>query len=179
VVPDPDLIGSDGKPGAWLMYFTGSSPAPVAGSTVGAIAAVGLASSVDGKTFVVEPSPVLNGDLGGEATIFAPQILIEGSVYKMWYSFSRARDGGTVRCKTSIGYATSSDGRYWVRSPSNTPTAPIEGPSGSGWDALDVGFLAGSVLRADDGSLALYYTLYRDGGVDGCIPNGIGRAVRP
>ncbi len=127
---------------------------------------------------------MLNGDLGGESQLLAPVVWLDGKVYKMLYSFARARDTGAPPCKLSVGYATSSDGRYWVRSPSNSPTAPIEGPNPalSGWDAADAGFIAGSVVVDDTQAIALYYTVYHAVyvlGVPVCVPNGIGRATRP
>jgi hypothetical protein len=185
VLPDPNLTPADGGvPMGWLAYFAGASPQPrpLTGDPP-EIFSIGLATSSDGKTFLPEPAAVLNGDLGGESQLLAPVVWLDGHVYKMLYSFARSRDSGAAMCKLSIGYATSSDGRYWVRSPSNSPTAPIEGPTtGTGWDAADVGFLAGSVVGEDSQSIALYYTVYREVTTllgPACIPNGIGRATRP
>jgi|GEM_PF-3508322 len=167
VIQDPD--NADGR----LMYFVGQS-------TGLNIAAIGLARSLDGgKTFVVEPSPVLNGDLGGEAVLASPQVVVEGSVYKMWYSFVRARDFGT-QCNLAVGYATSNDGVYWVRSPSNSPMATIEGASGGGWDSTNTAFYVSSVLPAVTGQgYELYYTAAKQDFFLGCVPNGVGRATRP
>jgi hypothetical protein len=81
-----------------------------------------------------------------------------------------------------IGYATSTDGRYWVRSPSNSPLPPIAGPAGA-WEQTVTAFLAGGLIvdpAAPDG-IILYYSTIRVVDVLGtqhCVPNGIGRASR-
>jgi hypothetical protein len=50
---------------------------------------IGRASSPDGVTWTPEPAPVLSGELNGEAVLLSPRVLIDGTVFKMWYSFAR------------------------------------------------------------------------------------------
>lgn len=51
-----------------------------------------------------------------------PSVLLDGATYKMWY-FGCALAGGC-----SIGYATSTDGRSWMKAgPVLTPSLPAEG----------------------------------------------------
>jgi hypothetical protein len=183
---DPDAAPDAGDAlTSYLLFFSGQEPRR---NTLGLnIPAIGLATSTDGVTFVPEPSPVLNGDIGGEQYLTSPSVYLDGSVLKMYYSFTRPADtvaGMTCDTKISIGYATSTDGRYWIRSPSNS-TAPIAQAAG-GWDAGIYGFLAGAVVpdpTQPNGGIVLYYSTMREvdlGGLNGkkCLPNGIGRATR-
>ncbi len=184
VIGDPTNLGLDGGLGGKLMFFS---------ATQNKVASIGRASSSDADSVVwlPEPAPVLSGDIGGEAILVAPHVLVDGTVFKMWYSFARLGDvinaGNGTECDfpVDIGYATSSDGFYWVRSPSNNKTPPVS-RSATGWDAGIQAFLAGSVLPVDGTDptkgIALYYTTLRHA-IDGdltspCVPNGIGRATR-
>jgi len=183
---DPDAP-PDGGAGdvSYLLFFSGTEPRR---NTLGLnIPAIGLATSTNGTDFVPEPSPVLNGDIGGEQYLTSPQVYLDGSVLKMYYSFTRPADsvaGQTCNAKISIGYATSTDGRYWVRSPSNSTPPIAQGTTG--WDAPIYAFLAGAVVpdpTQPNGGIVLYYSTMRevDFGTFGgkkCLPNGIGRATR-
>jgi hypothetical protein len=106
----------------------------------------------------------------------------------MWYSYARGQDIMDLQnlCndmnRVQIGYATSSDGFYWIRSPSN----PAVAVGGTGWDADSRALLSGSVVPRDGKSttsgFALYYTTFRTVSFLGfpvCVPSGIGRATRP
>lgn len=177
VLADPSMpLGDGGTTSAWLMFFSGTAMGSVA---------IGRATSTDGIHFTPEPAPVLSGDVSGEAVLLAPHVLVDGSVYKMWYSFARLSDfrmGDLCLSTVGIGYATSSDGFYWIRSPSN----PVMRTGGSGWDAATTAFLVGSVVPADGvdphNGVVLYYSTYRTTTTSGgpaCLPNGIGRATRP
>jgi hypothetical protein len=147
--------------------------------------AIGRASSSDGVHFTPEPAPLLTGDLGGEAVLLSPRVVIDGSVYKMWYSFARLtdfRNNDLCQSTLGVGYATSSDGFYWIRSPSN----PVLQVGGGGWDATSTTFLVGSVVPSDGVSAQSGFTLYYSSFVPTtttlgtfCLPNGIGRATRP
>jgi hypothetical protein len=172
VIPDPAGAG-------YIMFF--SSGHAVGSSSV---AEIGRAESVDGRTFVAEPAPVLSSDLTGEAVLLSPRVIVDGTVFKMFYSYARAQDIMDLSnlCSSNnrvqIGYATSSDGFYWIRSPSN----PAVAVGGGGWDASSNALLAGSVVPRDGKStssgFALYYTTFQST-ILGCLPNGIGRATRP
>lgn len=168
VLRDPVNPATDGGAGGWLMFF----------SAVDAqyFPSIGRASSLDGSGFVPEPAPVLTGDVGGEIFLFAPQVVVDGTVFKMWYAYTR----NTVfldicHAGIQIGYATSNDGFYWIRSPSN----PVVSLGGGGWDSGSLFLLPGSAVVLDSSSsIAIYYSaLVSSGGQ--CRDSGIGRAVRP
>ncbi|NOZ48986.1 MAG: hypothetical protein GXP37_02920 [Chloroflexi bacterium] len=117
---------------------------------------IGVAYSLDGKTWIkAEGNPVLGpvpdtweSDPDAE---FAPFVLKEGDVYKMWYE--HARDG--VR---QLGYATSSDGLLWNRHSGN----PVLTVGPDGFDQETVGH--GTVLH-EDGLYKLWYHAIGDQGV--------------
>jgi hypothetical protein len=114
--------------------------------------------------------------------------MLDGTVFKMWYSFVTLFDfrSGLSICDqaVSIGYATSSDGFYWVRSPGNNK-GKATWSGGTGWDAGLTAFLANTPLPADGhdpaSGVTLYYTTVRHLGdpTTPCVTNGIGRATRP
>lgn len=105
-VADPCVI----KNGlTFMMWYTGTSSS-------GGIVSIGLATSTDGANWTKSASsPVLAGSGSGWDAIGvgAPCVILDGSVYKMWYS------GIDVIGATAIGYATSTDGINWTRSASN------------------------------------------------------------
>jgi hypothetical protein len=174
----------DGGSSGWLMFF---SARKTVSPTVTSVA-LGRASSSDGIHFTAEPAPILSGDVFGEALLVSPKVLVDGTVFKMWYTFAHAVDVPTgdlcdVRVKVEIGYATSSDGFYWIRSPSN----PVVSIGGSGWDMDSHALLVTSVLPLDGidpaSGVQLFYapirrTLLPVLGFN-CLANGIGRATRP
>jgi hypothetical protein len=176
VIPDPSGNG-------YIVYFSA-----IHRTASGTVANIGRASSLDGIHFTAEPAPLLSSDLTSEAVLFAPRVLVDGTVYKMWYSYARAQDIKDLQdlCNSmnqiQIGYATSSDGFYWIRSPSN----PAVAVGGTGWDADSRALLSGSVIPRDGKStttgFSLYYTTFRPVsilGIQVCLPSGIGRATRP
>jgi hypothetical protein len=179
-----DVIDDPAGAGTKLMFFSGNSNSKQA--------VIGRASSTDdGKTWAPEPAPVMEGDVGGEAILIGPHVLVDGTVFKMWYSFVALRDvitglGDICTTQVKVGYATSSDGFYWVRSPSNQ-TAPAITVSPNGWDATSTAFVAGAVLPSDGNNaangIALYYTTLRHliegDNASPCLANGIGRSTRP
>jgi hypothetical protein len=146
---------------------------------------IGRASSSDGRRFVPEPAPLLAGELASEAVLLAPRVLVDGTVWKMWYTFARVADViGKDLCTATVnvGYATSDDGFFWIRSPSN-PVMPAGGLLN--WDGTINAFLVGSVVPTDgvdaQNGITLYYSTLRPtqvGGASACLPNGIGRATR-
>jgi hypothetical protein len=177
VVTQPQ-VGDGGTPSSLILFFSAHQ--------MGNLDSIGRATQ-SGDAWVPEPSPVLEGDLGGEAILLAPTVLLDGSVFKMWYSFARLADvkmnAQFCDIPVEIGYATSSDGLYWVRSPSNKNAL---GMTASGWDAGIKTLISGSVLTqgADASSgFMLYYTTVRHVNpldmTSMCEINGIGRATRP
>jgi hypothetical protein len=196
---------TDGGVAPWLMLFS-------AADTTGAVS-IGRASSPDGVTWTPEPAPVLQGDLSGEAVLLSPRVMLDGSIYKMWYSFaSLAKVIPTVcltqaNCPTTevcdpnkhvcvspvtdpfstfceagttinVGYATSADGFFWTRSPSN-PVLDVDKIGQSGDHAL----LLSAVIPADAkdpaSGVTLYYSTFRRSPLlaNRCVPNGISRAT--
>jgi hypothetical protein len=139
---------------------------------------IGRARSSDGASFAPEPAPVLSGDMGGETYLAAPQVLKDGSIFKMWYAFTRqVAFNDPCLAQVDVGYATSTDGFYWVRSPSN----PVLALDGNGWEGNTRAMLPASVVPADgkdfDGGVFLYYSALATILVPPyCIPSGIGRA---
>lgn len=174
----PSVIRDPGGAG-YIMFFS-------AGHSLGTgnVAEIGRASSTDGMHFTAEPAPILSSDLTGEAVLLSPRVIVDGTVFKMFYSYARAQDIMDLSnlCNSNnrvqIGYATSSDGFYWIRSPSN----PAVAVGGGGWDAGSNALLTGSVVPLDGKStssgFALYYTTFQST-IIGCLPNGVGRATRP
>jgi hypothetical protein len=142
---------------------------------------IGRARSSDGVQFTVEPAPVLSGDMGGETYLAAPQVLRDGSIYKMWYAFTRdVAFNDPCLADIHVGYATSTDGFYWVRSPSN----PLVSLDGAGWEGNTKAMLPGSVVPRDgqdlESGVVLYYSPLQTILLPPfCIPSGIGRAKSP
>ncbi|HEY2748736.1 MAG TPA: hypothetical protein VGL86_29150 [Polyangia bacterium] len=181
----PSVIADPATSGSYIMFFSAIHTLASGGS----VAEIGRASSSDGMHFVAEPAPVLSSDLSDEAVLLAPRVVVDGTVFKMWYSYARTQDISNLQnlCDSSnrvqIGYATSSDGFYWIRSPSN----PAVAVGGLGWDGTSNALLSGSVVPLDGKSttsgFALYYTTFATVGfpIIGpvCLPSGIGRATRP
>src|SRR6056297_1366404 len=60
------------------------------------------------QDYVVPPS--LNSEMAGdEGNLYAPDIIVENNVYKMWYG-AQSDEG-----HDSIHFATSDDGRTWLK----------------------------------------------------------------
>jgi hypothetical protein len=165
----------------YLMFFGAghcNKPMGCTGVNDGVSMAIGRARSSDGQTFATEPAPVLSGDMGGETYLAAPQVVRDGSIYKMWYAFTReVTFGDPCLADIHVGYATSTDGFYWVRSPSN----PVLSLDGTGWEGNTRAMLPGSVVPVDgqdfESGLQLYYSpLVTILVAPFCIPSGIGRA---
>ena len=83
----PDLLAGapDGGSPPLLMFFS-------AIDMNGAVSIGRASGSPDGTTWTPEPAPILSGDLSGEAVLLSPRVLVDGTVYKMWYSFARRVD---------------------------------------------------------------------------------------
>ena len=168
--------------GEWLMFFSAMRCNAADGNCLGFFnvsMSVGRADSTDGSHFQPQPAPVLSGDAGGEQYLAAPAVLLDGSVYKMYYAFTHGLGLAASPCDSAaqvqIGYATSTDGFFWVRSPSN----PVVTLGGTGWDKSAPGLLTGSVVPVDgvdpESGLMVYYSTFTSSGL--CVPFGIGRAV--
>jgi predicted GH43/DUF377 family glycosyl hydrolase len=88
---------------------------------------IGFATSPDGASWQVYPSPVLSPDPGAwdQFILVAPCVIRENHQYKMWYSAFTSSTGPSY-----IGYATSADGIHWDKSPLN----PILAPGSAVWE---------------------------------------------
>lgn len=187
VVPDVLAPVPDGGTAPWLMFFSAVATDANNNSSV----SIGRASSPDGKTWTPEPAPILSGDLTGEVVLLSPRVLVDGTVYKMWYSFAKKiavqlynpLDPFSALCasgsEVDVGYATSSDGFFWTKSIHN-PVLKIAAGS------TDYAYLVSSVLPTDGvdaaNGITLFYSPFRlvtsaTGSI--CVPNGIDRATRP
>ncbi len=182
VIPAPAPT-TDGGAGGWLMFFGAAhcGVGPGACDQLDKVSmSIGRAHSTDGETFTPEPAPILSGEQGGEAYLIAPSVILDGSIYKMWYAFARSLPNGNP-CNASVvgGYATSSDGFYWVRSPSN-PVLDVPAAGATGWDKNASGVVPSAVVPLDgkdpESGLAIYYSIFTNLLVV-CLPNGVGRAV--
>lgn len=184
---DPE-VGADGVK-RWLMYFSAAK-----GTTLlSGFPDIARASSTDGIHFVPEAAPVLASDFSDEVVLLSPRVMVDGKVLKMFYSTARKGDlgntglvGELLFCdptnKVRVGYATSTDGLFWVRSPSN----PVVEVGGAGWDSDAHGLLVGAALPTDgknaQSGIAVYYSTFRTRMTPSgpaCEPDGIGRATRP
>jgi len=67
------------------------------------------------------------GDSECRPYVSNPSVLIEGNLFRMWYSYK-------LEGRYRIGYAESHDGRAWNREDERGGL----GPSESGWDSEDV-----------------------------------------
>lgn len=81
------------------------------------ISRLGYATSVDGVTWTKHAgNPVLTPGVSGswdDYGVLYPCVLRDGTIYRMWYF------GKSNEWVDRIGYATSSDGVYWVKYPGN------------------------------------------------------------
>jgi len=92
----------------------------------------GYAYSADGINWTKHPTQVL--EVGGATSweggfIEGPSVIKEGNMYKMWYAGYSLVNG-----KTSLGYATSTDGMLWTKYANN----PVMTTSTNGWDSIYV-----------------------------------------
>lgn len=119
------------------------------------------ATSPDGLTWTPDERPVI--DLGAPGSYddydaFAPSVLLEDGVYKMWYTASQENVGLT------IAYATSTDGITWVKEASN----PVLAEQGAYYPSVikvgDTYMMWYSLPdREDDGHTAIYLATSPDG----------------
>jgi hypothetical protein len=190
LIADPTPALNGGVASAKILYFSTVQSNTTGGS--GTQLSIVRAYAADGINFAVDPSPLIKST-SEEAIIYAPRVLVDGTVFKMWYSYETALEtvGSLSPCATPgayrVGYATSSDGYFWVRSPRNLgaaqPAAAAEAPamdvSTTGWDA-NASVLVGSVVPTDGvdpaNGLSLYYSPF-SGTTLKCLPNGVGLAT--
>jgi hypothetical protein len=83
VIPDPAATVPDGGTPPLVMFFSAFSQGSVA---------IGRASSPDGTTWTPEPAPLLSSGLSGEQILLSPRVMLDGTVWKMWYSYANLSD---------------------------------------------------------------------------------------
>lgn len=123
--------------------------------------AVAVVESTDGMTWTQPPRIVLapNPASGWEEDINRPCVLKRGERYEMWYT-------GQAKGKSSIGYATSSDGTHWNRA-GTEPVFAAQRP----WEKVAV--MCPHVLwDAEAGEYQMWYS-----GGDQYEPDAIGYAT--
>lgn len=89
---------------------------------------IGYASSPDGLTWTKhDPNPVLPPGARAQdwdaITVDKPTVIKDGSVYRMWYTGDQVFTDSTAD-PWKIGYATSTDGIRWEKSPDNPVLSP-------------------------------------------------------
>ena len=134
--------------GVLRMWYTGN-----AGNAGGD--QIGYAESADGIIWIRSASnPVLATGTGPEDwQPYAPAVLVDGPVYRMWYS------GIELCCgEYALWYAESFDGLHWTKSPQNPALRPRGGFDG----------VAEPAVLLDTEGLSVWYTEY--GG--GCSESG-------
>jgi len=105
---------------------------------------IGLATSRDGINWQKYNGNNCGGTTGNgcvfdigsgfdNESMFAPSIIKDGNVYKMWYAAS-----DTISLYNQIGYATSPDGINWTRGNGGNPV--LTPGVASSWDDLDVSY---------------------------------------
>jgi hypothetical protein len=206
VVFDANAAFYGGSSKTKLMYFSSIETGMTQNGGVSFQVSVSRAAALDGEAFEVDRSPVLTAT-PDELVIYAPHVLLDGTVYKMYYStigldfFSGANALLLPRvydpCSVDyhVGYATSTDGRFWVRSPRNKPgevrgttVKPVLDVAPAGTWEKDGSVLVGSVVPQDGvdpaNGIAIYYSPFMRVGPplqpaqQVCVVNGIGRAVQ-
>jgi predicted GH43/DUF377 family glycosyl hydrolase len=125
---------------------------------------IALTESTDGLTWA-EPTIALgpNPASGWEDDVNRPVVLKQGDTYRMWYTGQK--HSAQAKAQSSIGYATSPDGKTWKRQ-SGTPVMSPELP----WEKVAV--MCPHVLF--DGQ-AKQYRMWYSGG-EQYEPNAIGYA---
>lgn len=147
-------------------------------------------SSDDGASWDVDPVAVLVDSPSGtgERMIFAPRVVVDGSVYKVFYASApgflsiATLDPCGAQAQLQVAYATSTDGVEWIRSPS-TPVVAGAVP----WAAGVRTIVPGSVVLNDPTDPGSGYTMFYStfqkvaftGGTIVCTQVGVGRATRP
>lgn len=186
VIPDPNPGLTGGGVDSQVMFFAAAQM-----TDTGFELAVRRATAPDGKTFTVEPGAALENTFA-ETALLSPRILVDGTTYKMWYSFAKipSVSSGTTGAATvspcnplvhyQVGYATSSDGYYWVRSSTNSNRPTLK--TSVATDLFEHGgsVLLGSVIATDgndpSNGISLYYSPMTLVGTS-CVPNGVGVAT--
>ena len=113
---------------------------------------IGLVTSTDGVHWDRENDgePVLRVGAEGafdDGQILAPEVLFDGTEYRMWYTGSSTQWHSSGVCYYRVGLAVSHDGVHWQRTNEGNPVLDL-GPSGS-YDEVQAA--TPSVLRDAEG----------------------------
>lgn len=139
-VHDPEVLWNENLGKFQIWYVVNCEPQ----STGIARYWIKYGESEDGVNWIIQPSPVLSPNSAWEQEgISFPGVIIDNGIYKMWYG---ARDSFGA---WKIGYATSIDGKNWVKYPQN----PVISPSES-WEITHIG---GSDVIKENGAYTMYY----------------------
>ena len=107
------------------------------------------AESPDGRQWRVHGEPVLGHDQDWESgRLFYPTVLKAGDVYLMWYGSYWSKYPN----KTALGFAASTDGINWHKSPNNPVFRPDPNRP---WESHYT--TSQSVMRFQDGSWRIWY----------------------
>jgi hypothetical protein len=145
---DPHVIKNND--GSYRMWLSGGDP--VASNP---IIYVNLhhATSSDGITWDIDPTPVLEHDSGGgwdNERVETPSVAKVDDTWHMYYSGRAESDSAGVY---SIGHATSTNGLTWIKDPNN-PVITFHG------DPTKWGYYTAAepaAVAEPDGSITLYY----------------------
>ena len=106
-------------------------------------------------------NPVLSPEPGqwDGYTIYNIAVLYDGAMFKMWYGAAASYPGAIY-----VGYATSLDGRLWIKDPANPLPSLAPGVPGE-WD--DGGWHPGTVLFGDAIYRMWSFAVKNEGGAHG------------
>ena len=118
--------------GLWRMWYQSCTKWELVEGQPEPFYHIKYAESVDGIRWRREGTVAIDYEDESEGGICSASVIKEGGVYRMWYSYRRARDYRSNRLNSyRIGYAESSDGVAWTR---RDQDAGID-VSNEGWDS--------------------------------------------
>jgi hypothetical protein len=79
----PQVMADPSQPDTQVMFFSAFQQSSVS---------IARASSTDGVTWTPEPAPLLSSSLSGEQILLSPRVMLDGTVWKMWYSYANLAD---------------------------------------------------------------------------------------
>jgi hypothetical protein len=139
----------------WVIFNSDSGRYEMWYSSYPASAGIGFAVSTDGISWTNSAFPILapTAHTWDSLGAFCGCVIRDNGTYKMWYTgVNGPAPGGIGVGATQIGYATSSDGRHWVKYAGN----PVLTAGPKSWDAGSVAYC--SVIKVAAG-----YEMYHTG----------------
>ena len=116
------------------------------------------ASSDDGETWTLDIDPQLEPGAVGEwddTRVETPTVVQDGDgTYHLYYS---GHDANAQVGVYSIGHATSTDGKSWMKDPANPVITIADANTPSDWGVFTVAEPA-AVYNSNDGKIYVYYT---------------------